>query len=103
MTGDTTPDHVLSAFFAGQSPPARDLMFEARVAGKVARRRAIATVLALVPWTVAGMVVLWALAPLMVPLLEGLGRTLAPAVAILATTALVVVASRTAGRRFASI
>jgi hypothetical protein len=99
MTPEQTQDRTLAAFFAEQAPPTRDLMFEARVAGRVARRRAVATVLALVPWTVAATVLLWALAPLMEPVVEGLGPTLVPAVAMLALTALCVVGALAAGRR----
>lgn len=98
-----TPDQTLSAFFAEAAPPARDLMFEARVAGRIARRRAVATVLALVPWTVAAIAVLWALAPLASPAVEGLSQTLAPAAAILTLTAMAVAGARTAGRSLKTI
>jgi hypothetical protein len=103
MTPDQTHDQTLSAFFAEQAPPARDLMFEARVAGRVARRRAVATVLALVPWTIAAVAVLWALAPLVAPVVEGLGQTLAPAVALLVLTALTVAGAQAAGRGLRAI
>lgn len=103
MTPDETHDLALAAFFAGQAPPARDLAFEARVAAGVARRRAVATVLALVPWTIAGTVMLWALAPLIAPVVDGLSQTLAPAAAILMLTALAVAGARAAGRGLRTI
>ncbi len=103
MTPDPTHDQALAAFFAAQVPPPRDLAFEARVAAGVARRRALATVLALVPWTIAAVAVLWALAPLVAPVVEGLGQTLAPAVALLVLTALTVAGAQAAGRGLKAI
>jgi hypothetical protein len=99
MTSDPVADRTLAAFFAEASPPARDLAFEARVAAKIARRRTVATVAALVPWTVAASVLLWAIGPLLGPLVDGLSETLAPAATILALTALTVVMGVAAGRR----
>lgn len=99
MTSDPMADRALAAFFAEASPPARDLAFEARVAGKIARRRAMATVGALVPWTIAASVLLWALGPLLAPVVESLAETLAPAATILALTVLTVVMGGAAGRR----
>lgn len=99
MTSDPVADRTLAAFFAEASPPARDLAFEAQVAAGIARRRAVATVAALLPWTIAASVVLWALAPLAAPVFEGLAETLAPAATILALTALTVVMGVAAGRR----
>jgi hypothetical protein len=99
MTPEQTKDRTLAAFFAEQAPPVRDLMFEARVAGRVARYRAVATVLALVPWTVAAVALLWALVPMMAPVIEGLGPTMVPAFAILALTALAVITGQAAGNR----
>lgn len=58
-----TPEEKLNLFFAAQRPPARDLAFETTVAQRVALRRAVATVLALVPWAVAAIAVLWAAQP----------------------------------------
>ncbi len=98
-----TPDDTLSAFFAEAAPPARDLGFQAVVSERIARRRAIATVAALVPWTVAVATVFWALGPLLEPVSEGLGQTLAPAAAILGLTLLGIVAAQWTGRRLRPI
>lgn len=103
MTPDPIADHTLTAFFAQQSPPPRDLAFEARVAAGIARRRVVATIVALMPWTIAASVLLWALAPLLGPVVDGLSQTLAPAAAILTLTALAVAVSVTAGRRLSPI
>lgn len=94
-----TPDDTLSAFFAEAAPPARDLGFQAMVAERIARRRAIATVVALVPWTIAGIALCWALGPLLAPFVLDLSQTLAPAAAILALTGLGLAASLAAGCR----
>lgn len=83
-----TPEDRLNAFFAEATPPARDLAFQAIVAERVARRRAFATVGALIPWTIAAIVLCWAVGPMMGPVVEGLGQTLAPAAAILGLTGL---------------
>ena len=83
-----TPENTLAAFFAEATPPVRDLAFQAGVAERVARRRAIATVGAMVPWTIAAIVLCWAIGPMMGPVIEGLGQTLAPAAAILGLTGL---------------
>jgi hypothetical protein len=99
MTPDTNPDSTLSAFFADQTPPRRDLAFEAQVAAGIARRRVVATIAALLPWTIAASVLLWALGPLMGPVVDGLSETLAPAATILALTALTIGGSVMAGRR----
>lgn len=103
MTPDTNPDSTLSAFFADQTPPRRDLAFEAQVAAGIARRRVVATIAALLPWTIAASVLLWALGPLMGPVVDGLSETLAPAAAILTLTALAVAGSVMAGRRLSPI
>lgn len=96
-----TPEDKISAFFAETAPPARDLSFQAEVAERIARRRAIATVVALIPWTIAAITLCWALGPLLAAFVIGFSQTLAPAVAILALTALGVAVSLTAGRRLA--
>jgi len=83
-----TPEDTLTAFFAEATPPARDLGFQAVVAERIARRRALATIGALVPWTIAAMVLCWAIVPLLEPVLTGLADTLIPAAAILVLTAL---------------
>ncbi len=94
-----TPDDKLAAFFAEAAPPSRDLSFQAAVAERVALRRAFATVGALIPWTIAAIVLCWAIEPMLEPVVEGLGRTLAPAAAILALTALGVGALMASARR----
>jgi hypothetical protein len=99
MTPDTNPDSTLSAFFADQTPPRRDLAFEAQVAAGIARRRVVATIAALLPWTIAASALLWVLGPLMGPVVDGLSETLAPAAAILTLTALTIGGSVMAGRR----
>lgn len=96
-----TPDDKLSAFFAEAVPPVRDLGFQAVVAQRIARRRAVATLLALVPWTIAAMAVCWAVGPLVAPFVFDLSQMLAPAVGILAVTGLGIFALIAAGRRLA--
>lgn len=98
-----TPEERLNAFFAEATPPVRDLAFQARVAEQVARRRAFATVGALIPWTIAAMVLCWAAGPMMGPVIEGLGQTLAPAAAILSLTALSVAGLMAGARRLKAI
>lgn len=98
-----TPEDKLSAFFTETGVPARDLGFQAMVAERVARRRAIATVVALIPWTIAAITLCWALGPLLAPFVLEFSQTLAPAAAILALTALVVAVSLTAGRRLSLV
>ena len=98
-----TPEERLNLFFAEAPLPARDLAFQAGVAERVARRRAFATVGALVPWTIAAMVLCWALGPMMAPVIEGLGQTLAPAAAILMLTGLGVAVLTASARRLRSI
>lgn len=63
-----TPEARLQAFFAAETPPVRDLAFEAEVARRVAARRAVARVAALTPLAVAGAVLLWAVRLLMADL-----------------------------------
>lgn len=98
-----TPEETLSAFFSEAEPPARDFAFQAEVAERVARRRAFATVAALVPWTIAAIALCWSLGPLVWPAVEGLSQTLAPAVAILTTTALAVAVLMASARRLRPI
>lgn len=98
-----TAEDKLAAFFAEATPPARDLAFQAMVAERVARRRAVATVVALIPWTIAAIVLCWALSPMIGPVLEGLGQTLAPAAAILGLTALGVAVLMASARRLRTI
>ncbi|WP_428149077.1 hypothetical protein [Brevundimonas sp.] len=94
-----TPEDRLNAFFAEATPPARDFAFQAGVAERVARRRAFATVGALIPSTIAAIVLCWAVGPMMGPVVEGLGQTLAPAAAILGLTGLGVVVLLASARR----
>lgn len=101
MTPEQTAEQTLSALFLEQAPPPRDLAFEARVAERIAARRAVATAAALLPWTIAASVLLWAIGPLVMPIVDGLGQTLVPAAAILALTALTVWLATAAGRRLA--
>ncbi len=94
-----TPEERLNVFFAEAMPATRDLGFQAGVAERVARRRAVATVVALIPWTIAAMVLCWAVGPMMAPVVEGMGQTLAPAAAILMLTGLGVVVLTASARR----
>ncbi len=94
-----TPDETLNAFFAEATPPTRDLGFQAVVAERIARRRAIATVAALIPWTIAAIALCWVVGPFLEPVMEGLGQTLAPAAVILGLTLLGVMAALWTGRR----
>ena len=94
-----TPEDRLTAFFAETAPPARDLVFQAEVAKRVARRRAFATIIALIPWTVAAIVLCWAVGPIMGDAIAELGPTLASTVALLAFTALGIVMLKGLARR----
>lgn len=98
-----TPEDTLAAFFAEATPPARDLAFQAVVAERVARRRAFAAVGALIPWTIAAIVLCWAIGPMMGPVLDGLGHTLVPAAAILMVTGLGIVGLRAGARRLGPV
>ena len=71
-----TPEQKLAALFAAEAPPARDYAFQAEVARRVALRRAWMTVLALAPWAIAAVAVLWALAPIVGPIAESLSAAL---------------------------
>ncbi|MDP1528530.1 MAG: hypothetical protein Q8M05_04020 [Rhodoferax sp.] len=95
-----TPEQKLSALFAAEAPPARDYVFQARMAEAIALRRAWMTVAALVPWTVAAVVLLWALIPVVGPMRESLGTALQPAATMLAGAAVTAVAALWLSRRF---
>lgn len=95
-----TPEQKLSALFAADTPPARDYVFQARVAQAIALRRAWMTVVALVPWLVAGTVLLWALIPVVGPMAHSLGGALQPAAAILAGAAVTAGCALWLARRF---
>ncbi len=57
------PEARLQTLFAAETPPPRDLAFEAEVARRVAARRAVVRVAALLPLAVAVAVLLWAVRP----------------------------------------
>jgi len=67
-----TADQKLQALFAESAPPARDPVFEAAVAERIARRRALASVAALAPWAGVGGVALWAAHPALETIAAGL-------------------------------
>ncbi|MFA4892391.1 hypothetical protein [Brevundimonas sp.] len=96
-----TPDQKLQALFAAETPPARDYAFQARLAQRIALRRAWMTVAALIPWGVAAIAVLWALRPVVGPLTEDIGA-LIPAAAMLAGVAVSAVAALSLARRFSA-
>ena len=95
-----TPEDKLNRLFAAQTPPARDLAFEAAVAQRVALRRAWATAGALAPWAVAAAAVLWALAPQIEPAGQAIGAAAAPVVATIALGLLTFMGARWMERRF---
>jgi hypothetical protein len=95
-----TPEQKLSALFAAEAPPARDYVFEARMAQAIALRRAWMTVGALAPWAVAAAAVLWALIPVVGPMGESLGEALQPAAAMLAGAAATAIAALWMAGRF---
>jgi len=97
-----TPEQKLSALFAAEAPPARDYVFQARMAQAIALRRAWMTVAAMVPWVVAAIAVLWALIPVIGPMSESLGAALLPAGTTLAGAAFTAVAALWLSRRFSS-
>jgi len=67
-----TPDQKLQALFAEVAPPLRDYVFEAEVARRIARRRAVFSVAAVMPWAMVATCVLWGVQPLFRLLGEGL-------------------------------
>ncbi len=95
-----TPEQKLSALFAAEAPPARDYVFQTRIAQAIALRRAWMTVAALVPWVVAAVAVLWALVPVIGPMGDSLAVALQPAAAMLAGAAVTAVAALWLSRRF---
>jgi hypothetical protein len=97
-----TPEDKLAALFAAEAPPARDHIFQAAVAERIARRRAWATVGAMTPWAVAAASALWGLRPVIEPLSASLGEALAPAGAMLVMAAMTAVAGAWMTRRFGS-
>jgi hypothetical protein len=83
----------LEALFADDLPPYHDLAFEAGVMKRVARRR-LALELAWGALVAAiSALILWALGPVLVPVLKPVGQTLlifAPLVAVAATAAFLI-------------
>lgn len=96
-----TPEQKLHALFAADTPPARDYVFQAQVAQRIALRRAWMTVAALVPWGVAAIAILWALIPVVGPLGEDIAALL-PAAGMLAGVAVSAVAALALARRFSA-
>ncbi|RZJ06311.1 MAG: hypothetical protein EON89_00445 [Brevundimonas sp.] len=96
-----TPEQKLQALFAAEAPPARDYAFQARLAQRIALRRAWMTVAALAPWCIAGVAILWALIPVIGPLGEDMAA-LAPAAVMLAGVAVSAVAALQLARRFSA-
>ncbi|RZJ40356.1 MAG: hypothetical protein EON87_18280 [Brevundimonas sp.] len=82
-----TPEDILSAYLKAGTAPARDLVFEATVAERVARRRAIASVAALAPWCAAAAAGLWGLRPV-VPMLGAIDGNLSVVASVLAAAGL---------------
>lgn len=80
----TENDATLSAFFAASEPPARDHAFQAEVMARVARRRFQRELALIGGLSLLGGAVLWALAPVISPVLQSLGQELVPAAAALA-------------------
>ncbi len=95
-----TPEAKLAALLAAADAPARDFAFEAEVARRVALRRAWLTVLALVPWTVVGAVLLWGLSRTVGPMLAATGQALAPVALTLMGAGAGVAAALWLSRRF---
>lgn len=86
-----TAEDRLSAFLNEGRGPARDLAFEVEVMQRVAGREFLRTVGVAGLFAMAGGVVLWAVAPLLVPVIEPAAALAAPAAAILTVTAGVLV------------
>lgn len=78
-----TPEQKLPALFAAEAAPARDYGFQAEVVARIARRRAWATVLSLVPGLVAATALLWGLQAVFGGVLGQLGPVLVPVAMIL--------------------
>lgn len=95
-----TPERKLAALFAAEAPPARDYVFEAVVARRIAARRAWMTVGALVPWAIAATALLWGLSPVVGPFVESLEAAAAPTALVLTMVAGTLLAARWMSRRF---
>ena len=61
-----TPEQKLNALLAVDAAPARDYVFQAAVAARIARRRAWTSVLSMVPVLIAATAGLWGLQPVIV-------------------------------------
>lgn len=95
-----TPEQKLNALFAAEAVPARDLVFQADVAARIARRRAWATVLSLVPWLTALTAGLWGLQPVIGVVADRAGPVLAPVAMILTLVGGSLIAALWLTRRF---
>lgn len=73
-----TPEQKLEAFLSADRPSPRDFAFEVEVARRVAVRRAWLTGLALVPWSVIGAILLWAIRAAVAPRLGNLAEASIP-------------------------
>lgn len=82
-----TAEDRLSAFLSEGQGPARDLAFEVEVMKRVAGRELLRAVGVSGLFAGAGGIVLWALAPMLTPVIEPAAAFAAPAAAILAATA----------------
>lgn len=96
-----TPEQKLQALFAAEAPPAPDYAFQARLAQRIALRRAWMTVVALIPWGIAAAAILWALIPVVGPLGEDIAAV-TPAAGMLAGVAVSAVAALALARRFSA-
>ena len=83
----TDADARLKALFAEDEPPARDPAFSTAVMAEVARRRFVADMGLLAIATAAGGFALWALWPVLSPMITTLSQGLVPVVGCLALAA----------------
>ncbi|WP_339928541.1 hypothetical protein [uncultured Brevundimonas sp.] len=68
----------MNALFAAEAAPARDYGFQAEVVARIARRRAWASILSLVPWLISATVGLWGLQTVIGTAAGQLGPVLVP-------------------------
>lgn len=94
-----TAEDKLSAFLNEGRGPDRDVAFELAVLQRVAGRELMRTVGVAGLFALAAGVVLWAVAPVLQPVIEPAAATLAPAGAVLVVTACLVVFSQGLFRR----
>tara|TARA_R110000868_G_scaffold104578_11_gene288237 strand:- start:2357 stop:2656 length:300 start_codon:yes stop_codon:yes gene_type:complete len=73
-----TPEQKMTALFAAETVPARDYAFQAEVVARIARHRAWASVLSLVPWLIAVTAGLWGLQPVIGAAADQVGPVLVP-------------------------